>query len=152
MSVADSPGRGDVSALETALNRGLVTWQGVVKNIEYLALDDSVKRVMGKWWRRWVKTDVGRQRTAAAAAAVATATSGPAAADAPAISRLGDDEDDDDEDEMNGVRSRRRPGWRGGVSDSDGDVADGEDEAMDIEASSRQPADDHGVSGLLQAL
>jgi len=32
-----------------------------VKNIEYLALDDSIKRVIGKWWRTWVKTDVGRK-------------------------------------------------------------------------------------------
>jgi len=32
-----------------------------VKNIEYLALDDSIKRVIGKWWRTWVKTDVGRR-------------------------------------------------------------------------------------------
>lgn len=32
-----------------------------MKNIEYLALDDSIKRVIGKWWRTWVKTDVGRK-------------------------------------------------------------------------------------------
>lgn len=32
-----------------------------MKNIEYLALDDSIKRVIGKWWRTWVKTDVGRR-------------------------------------------------------------------------------------------
>jgi hypothetical protein len=44
----------------------MATWQGVVKNIEYLALDDSIKRVMGKWWRTWVKTDVGRTSSAPA--------------------------------------------------------------------------------------
>lgn len=54
--------RGDTQSLESSLSRGLVTWQGVVKNIEYLALDDAIKRVMGKWWRRWVKIDVGRER------------------------------------------------------------------------------------------
>ena len=54
---------GDDGALESALNRGLVTWQGVVKNIDYLSLDDSVKRVLGKWWRRWIKTDSGRGRS-----------------------------------------------------------------------------------------
>ena len=26
-----------------------------------MALDDSIKRVIGKWWRTWVKTDVGRR-------------------------------------------------------------------------------------------
>lgn len=54
--------RGDVASLESALSRGLITWQGIVKNIEYLSMDDSIKRVMGKWWRTWVKTDVGRAR------------------------------------------------------------------------------------------
>jgi hypothetical protein len=44
----------------------MATWQGVVKNIEYLALDDSIKRVMGKWWRTWVKTDVGRRSSTSA--------------------------------------------------------------------------------------
>jgi hypothetical protein len=47
--------------LERALNTGLCNWQGLVRNIEYLGMDDSIKRVMSKWWRRWVKTDVGRQ-------------------------------------------------------------------------------------------
>lgn len=51
---------GDTATLERSLSRGSVTWQGIVKNIEYLSLDDSIKRVMGKWWRTWVKTDVGR--------------------------------------------------------------------------------------------
>jgi hypothetical protein len=53
--------RGDTPTIERALSQGLATWQGVVKNIEYLALDDSIKRVIGKWWRTWVKTDVGRK-------------------------------------------------------------------------------------------
>jgi hypothetical protein len=53
--------RGDTPTIERALSQGLATWQGVVKNIEYLALDDSIKRVIGKWWRTWVKTDVGRR-------------------------------------------------------------------------------------------
>lgn len=53
--------------LERALNTGLCTWQGLVRNIEYLGMDDSIKRVMGKWWRRWVKTDVGRRGSEPAA-------------------------------------------------------------------------------------
>jgi hypothetical protein len=52
--------RGDAQGLETALSKGIVTWQGVVKNIDYLGLDDGIKRVIGKWWRRWVKVAVGR--------------------------------------------------------------------------------------------
>lgn len=53
---------GDVEALESALSKGIVEWQGVVKNIHYLGMDDNVKRVMGKWWRRWVKTEARAAR------------------------------------------------------------------------------------------
>jgi hypothetical protein len=35
----------------------------VVKNVHYLGMDDNVKRVLGKWWRKWVKTDEGRARS-----------------------------------------------------------------------------------------
>jgi hypothetical protein len=35
-----------------------------VKNIEYLGIDDRVKRVVGKWWRKWVKVSTGRSRQA----------------------------------------------------------------------------------------
>lgn len=59
--MTDGDLRGDVGSLENVLSRSMVTWQGIVKNIEYLSLDDSIKRVMGKWWRTWVKTDVGRR-------------------------------------------------------------------------------------------
>ena len=57
-SLADSP-RGDIQALESALGRGLIGWQGLVRNIDYLDLDDGVKRAVGKWWRRWVKPAAG---------------------------------------------------------------------------------------------
>ena len=26
-------------------------------NIDYLDLDDSIKRIVGKWWRKWIKTE-----------------------------------------------------------------------------------------------
>ena len=32
-----------------------------MRNIDYLALDDAIKRFLGKWWRRWVKTSVGKR-------------------------------------------------------------------------------------------
>jgi hypothetical protein len=52
--------RGDASVLETALARGEVTWQGVVKNTEYLGFDNAIKRILGSWFRRWVKVSAGR--------------------------------------------------------------------------------------------
>lgn len=49
--------RGDTNAIEIALSKGLVSWQGLVHNIDYLDLDDGIKRVVGKWWRKWIKTE-----------------------------------------------------------------------------------------------
>lgn len=47
--------RGDANAIESALSSGEVSWQGMVKNIEYLGLDNEIRRVVRAWWRRWVK-------------------------------------------------------------------------------------------------
>lgn len=33
-----------------------------MKNVHQLGMDDGVKRVLGRWWRRWIKTDEGRAR------------------------------------------------------------------------------------------
>lgn len=46
------------------MSTGDISWQGVVKNIEYLGLDNNVKRVLGSWWRRWVKVAAGRSANA----------------------------------------------------------------------------------------
>lgn len=54
--------RGDANIVEDALSRGLVSWQGLVHNIDYLDLDDSIKRTVGKWWRKWVKTETQTAR------------------------------------------------------------------------------------------
>jgi hypothetical protein len=43
--------------LEDALSRGQVSWQGLVRSIDYLDLDVPIKRIVGKWWRKWVKTE-----------------------------------------------------------------------------------------------
>ncbi len=63
--VQDADGRGMIhrghpATVEGALSGGQVSWQGIVKNIEYLGLDDSIKKVIGIWWRRWVKVEAGR--------------------------------------------------------------------------------------------
>jgi hypothetical protein len=42
------------------MNRGEASWSGLVKNMEYLGLDDNPKRIVGKWWRKWVKVSAGR--------------------------------------------------------------------------------------------
>lgn len=60
---------GDPLVVEHALGRGEITWQGIVKNVEYLGMDNEIKRVIRSWWRRWVKVAGGRVPPAAAAAA-----------------------------------------------------------------------------------
>jgi hypothetical protein len=48
---------GDVAAVESALTSGVVSWRGLVANIQYLGLDDRTKRVVGRWWRRWARAE-----------------------------------------------------------------------------------------------
>ena len=54
---------GDASAVEDALSSGQVSWQGLVHNIDYLDLDAPIKRIVGKWWRKWVKVERQSTRT-----------------------------------------------------------------------------------------
>ncbi|KAI5453160.1 hypothetical protein NCC49_006188 [Naganishia albida] len=87
---------GDSSNLEEALARNHVTWQGLIKNIEYLGLDNRIKRVLGSWWRRWVKVTPGRRESASG---VAAATASQARRKRSAASTLSHDPVSDDEDE-----------------------------------------------------
>jgi hypothetical protein len=88
--------RGDSSHLEEALARNHVTWQGLIKNIEYLGLDNRIKRVLGSWWRRWVKVAPGRRESASG---VAAATASQARRKRSAASTRSHDPASDDEDE-----------------------------------------------------
>lgn len=102
--------------LERALNTGLCNWQGLVRNIEYLGMDDSIKRVIGKWWRRWIKTDVGRRGSEPGADASCTkANPGSKGKNGDNVDMngakaraegLGSDEDVEDEDEDDGLDDR----------------------------------------------
>lgn len=90
--------RGDSSHLEEALARNHVTWQGLIKNIEFLGLDNRLKRVLGSWWRRWVKVAPGRRGSASG---VAAATASQARRKRSAASTLSHDPaSDDEEDEI----------------------------------------------------
>ncbi|ADV23651.1 hypothetical protein I305_01638 [Cryptococcus gattii E566] len=53
----------DVSHFNHCLSRGFATWQGVIRNIEYLGLDSEIKLLAGKWWKRWVKPVEADERT-----------------------------------------------------------------------------------------
>ncbi|KAL7419437.1 hypothetical protein Q5752_006275 [Cryptotrichosporon argae] len=107
---------GDAGALEAALSNGAVTWQGMVKNIEYLELDDRIKRVVGKWWRRWVRPSAGGR--------------------GPSVRRVPDDDKgEDDDDDAHGL------GDEFALSSASEPGADGDDE-MDTRGSRTDDDDD----------
>ncbi|WWC90359.1 uncharacterized protein L201_005292 [Kwoniella dendrophila CBS 6074] len=52
----------DADHFNHCLSKGLVTWQGIIRNIEYLSLDNEIKLLAGKWWKRWVKPTESNER------------------------------------------------------------------------------------------
>ena len=88
--------RGDSSHLEEALARNHVKWQGLIKNIEYLGLDNRIKRVLGSWWRRWVKVAPGRRESASGVAAATASQQRRKRSGASASSQLLSDEEEDE--------------------------------------------------------
>ena len=126
--------RGDANVVEDALSRGLVSWKGLVHNIDYLDLDDPIKRIVGRWWRKWVKAEVQGSRGVAQA-----------------------DEDEDEEDDgLRRARGRGKGGMPTGTLSEDecserGDEADmdGEGEG-DVEEGDR--AIDEAMIGALKNL
>ncbi|WVQ95266.1 hypothetical protein IAU59_002361 [Kwoniella sp. CBS 9459] len=113
----------DTDHFNHCLSKGLVTWQGVIRNIEYLALDNEIKLLAGKWWKRWVKPTEPTERRKTGSASVNGLGSGKkrATSVSTGMKRAGDDDDDDDEDE-----DEDGDGVGGDPIDS-GDEADEED-------------------------
>ena len=40
--------------IETALDQGLIQWEGLVRNVEYLCLSTEIKVFLGRWYRNWL--------------------------------------------------------------------------------------------------
>jgi len=47
---------GDTGALEDALQRHVIRWDGLARNVEYLGMPDELKRFLGRWYRRWLQS------------------------------------------------------------------------------------------------
>ncbi|WVF67694.1 hypothetical protein IAT40_002453 [Kwoniella sp. CBS 6097] len=115
----------DVDHFNHCLSKGLVTWQGVIRNIEYLALDNEIKLLAGKWWKRWVKPTDPAERRNTGAASVNGLGSGKkrAMSVSTGLKRpVGHDDDDDDDEEEDD---------EGGNGIDSGDEADEEDLEVD---------------------
>ncbi|KAI0256846.1 hypothetical protein BJV78DRAFT_1167375 [Lactifluus subvellereus] len=46
---------GDTSTLEDALQRHVIRWDGLARNVEYLGMPEEIKRFLGRWYRRWLQ-------------------------------------------------------------------------------------------------
>ncbi|KAG8938870.1 hypothetical protein FRC04_007397 [Tulasnella sp. 424] len=103
---------GKMDAIERTLREGQVSWEGLVRNVEYLGLRDDVKRYLGKWWKNWRDAEARRARGGASGAVAE------------------DDEEDEDNDEGddedgNGRRAYPYPSAKDLKMDVDGDDSSG---------------------------
>ncbi len=47
---------GDTNALDNALQRRVIRWDGLARNVEYLGMPEELKRFLGRWYRRWMQS------------------------------------------------------------------------------------------------
>lgn len=45
---------GQTALMEDCLNRGVVHWEGIARNVEYLGLPTDIKVFLGRWYRNWL--------------------------------------------------------------------------------------------------
>ncbi|KAG8979197.1 hypothetical protein FRB90_008197 [Tulasnella sp. 427] len=57
-----------MDAIERTLREGQVSWEGLVRNVEYLGLREDVKRYLGRWWKNWRDAEARRARGTGGAA------------------------------------------------------------------------------------
>ena len=50
--------------MEECLHRGIVTWQGIVRNVEYLGMRLELKASLGRYYRQWLRPNTPIQDSA----------------------------------------------------------------------------------------
>jgi len=45
---------GQTALMEDHLNRGIVHWEGIARNVEYLGLPTEIKVFLGRWYSNWL--------------------------------------------------------------------------------------------------
>ncbi|KAF8559731.1 hypothetical protein OG21DRAFT_1502959 [Imleria badia] len=45
---------GSTDHIEAALDQGLIQWEGLARNVEYLCLPTDIKVFLGRWYRNWL--------------------------------------------------------------------------------------------------
>lgn len=48
---------GKTSFIEEALNDGVIQWEGIARNVEYLGLSTDMKVFLGRWYGSWLNPE-----------------------------------------------------------------------------------------------
>jgi hypothetical protein len=48
---------GDLSLIQECLHKGLIQWDGIARNVEYLGLNAEIKIFLGNWYHAWLDTE-----------------------------------------------------------------------------------------------
>lgn len=77
---------GDMTHIVECLDAGVIQWEGIARNVEYLGLPTDIKVFLGKWYGAWLHPEGARARY-------------PSAEREADLSDDDDDSDSDDDDE-----------------------------------------------------
>lgn len=48
---------GDLRYIQSALEDGIIQWEGIARNVEYLGLTNGIKVFLGNWYALWLHPD-----------------------------------------------------------------------------------------------
>ena len=51
---------GDTSYIGDCLHQGIIQWEGIARNVEYLGLPSDIKVFLGHWYDTWLNPDAER--------------------------------------------------------------------------------------------
>lgn len=52
---------GDTRHIDHCLHQGIIQWEGIARNVEYLGLSTEIKIFLGRWYGRWLHTGQARE-------------------------------------------------------------------------------------------
>lgn len=48
---------GDFTYIQDCLHQGIIQWEGIARNVEYLGLNSDIKTFLGNWYHAWLNPD-----------------------------------------------------------------------------------------------
>jgi len=94
---------GETAVIEDSLYRGLIQWEGIARNVEYLGLSKDIKVFLGNWYNRWLEPERRRRSESPGAMQVDDEERSSVPTSSPGY------HNDDDDDEPSRGRTRTRP-------------------------------------------